>query len=260
MKKHSNKFGLAVVIAAIVFSTALLFIGCESTLPDSKDNNDNNSKDSDGSSGSSGTTFTSIENFKKWLDAKPANTAATAYSVKLNVNDLGGDSYYLGSVGYALGGVNKTKYVSLDLSGSTITSIVRQAFWNCTSLTSVTIGNRVTSIGDRAFLGCTSLTTVTIPNSVTSINRLAFSGCTSLTSITIPSSVTTIDKDGHIDTGAFSGCTRLTSVKFEGTIIRNDFGEFSFPGDLRSKYLAADGGIGTYTRQSGGSTWTKQPS
>jgi len=27
---------------------------------------------------------------------------------------------------------------------------------------------------------------------------------------------------------------------------------------LRAKYLAADGGIGTYTRASGGSTWTKQ--
>jgi len=33
-----------------------------------------------------------------------------------------------------------------------------------------------------------------------------------------------------------------------------------FPGDLRSKYLAADGGIGTYTRPSGSDTWTKQPS
>jgi len=29
----------------------------------------------------------------------------------------------------------------------------------------------------------------------------------------------------------------------------------SFPGDLRTKYLAD--GIGTYTRQSGSDTWTK---
>jgi hypothetical protein len=33
-----------------------------------------------------------------------------------------------------------------------------------------------------------------------------------------------------------------------------------FPGDLRDKYLAADGGIGTYTRPDDESEiWTKQP-
>jgi hypothetical protein len=28
---------------------------------------------------------------------------------------------------------------------------------------------------------------------------------------------------------------------------------------MRAKYLAANGGAGTYTRPTGGSTWTKQP-
>ena len=53
-------------------------------------------------------------------------------------------------------------------------------------------GLPVTSIGDEAFYGCTSLTSVTIPDSVTSIGDWAFDGCTSLTSVTIPNSVTSI--------------------------------------------------------------------
>ncbi|MCC8156775.1 MAG: leucine-rich repeat domain-containing protein, partial [Oscillospiraceae bacterium] len=48
------------------------------------------------------------------------------------------------------------------------------AFYNCSSLSGVTIPNSVTSIGGSAFLGCSSLSSVTIPNSVTSIGSSAF--------------------------------------------------------------------------------------
>ena len=65
------------------------------------------------------------------------------------------------------------------------------AFYECSNLTSVTIGNSVISIGGSAFSGC-GLTSVTIPNSVTSIVGSAFAGCSSLTSVTIPNSVTSI--------------------------------------------------------------------
>ena len=63
----------------------------------------------------------------------------------------------------------------------TVTSIGYRAFADCSSLTSVTIGNSVTSIGEYAFYYCSSLTSITIPNSVTSIGDDAFYGCSSLT-------------------------------------------------------------------------------
>ena len=56
----------------------------------------------------------------------------------------------------------------------------------------VVIPDGVTSISREAFSGCSSLTSITIPESVTSIDYGAFSDCRSLTSVTIPEGVTSI--------------------------------------------------------------------
>jgi hypothetical protein len=85
-------------------------------------------------------TFDNIADFKAWLDKQPANNASKPYNVKLNVSDLGGYFYDSGSAGNALY-TNTNKYVNLDLSGSTFTSIGESAFSWCRSLTSVTIPN-----------------------------------------------------------------------------------------------------------------------
>ena len=93
-----------------------------------------------------------------------------------------------------------------------VTAIGEWAFYNRSSLTSVTIPNSVTSIGSYAFASCSSLTSVAIPNSVTSIGKFAFSGCNSLTSVTIPNSVTSIGND------AFRNCSSLTSVTIPNSV------------------------------------------
>ncbi len=107
-----------------------------------------------------------------------------------------------------------------------VTSIGRDAFYGCSSLTSVTIPEGVTSIGGSAFSDCSSLTSVTIPDGVTSIGGYAFQGCRSLTSIEIPEGVTTIEG------GTFLRCTSLESVVLpKGLLsIENTFSLYT-PGD-----------------------------
>jgi len=202
-----------------------------------------------------------ISDFKAWLDSQPQNDITTAYSVKLNVSDLGGDYGYPGSVANALY-TNSARYVSLDLSGSTFTSIDYYTFAYCNNLTGITIPASVTNIGQEAFRSC-GLTGITIPASVTNIGEEAFRDC-GFTDITIPASVTNIDVE------AFRGCTGLISVTFAAgsDIDGADFSDYVFPegsegyvgNSLKEAYLqpAPAGGAGTYTRAAGGSTWTKQ--
>ena len=89
---------------------------------------------------------------------------------------------------------------------NSVTSIGRDAFWGCDSLKSIVISNGVTSIGKAAFMDCDSLNSIVIPDGVTSIEESAFCGCKSLTSIVIPDSVTSIGEE------AFMGCSSLTSI------------------------------------------------
>jgi hypothetical protein len=168
---------------------------------------------------------------------------------------------------FQMTGTVLTKYIGTSTSvviPNGVTSIGNNAFDGLNvndkknrNITSVTIPASVTSIGNNAFSYCGSLTSITIPNSVKSIGESAFNGCENLKSITIPASVT------HIGNAAFAFCNSLTSVTFQGTITEANFDNpFIHPGTgkdhLRNVYLA--GGIGTYTRASGGSTWTKQSS
>ena len=55
--------------------------------------------------------------------------------------------------------------------------IGNSAFYNCYSLSSITIPDGVTSIGNNAFYNCYSLSSITIPDSVTSIGSSAFYNC-----------------------------------------------------------------------------------
>lgn len=124
-----------------------------------------------------------------------------------------------------------------------VTEIGEYAFFDCRSLTSVTIPASVKSIGRKVFEYCVSLkkinitdisawceidfakyenfplgythdlylndelvTELVIPDGVTNIKKYAFNFCTSLKSVTIPASVKSIERY------AFDGCSSLEKV------------------------------------------------
>lgn len=95
---------------------------------------------------------------------------------------------------------------------NSVAEIGYSAFYNCSSLTSITIPNSVESIGGDAFYGCTSLTSFIIPDSVMSVGERAFFSCRGLTSVVIPNSVTSIERL------SFSNCWSLKSITFKGTM------------------------------------------
>ena len=133
--------------------------------------------------------------------------------------------------------------VTYDGVEYSVTGTGYAAFYECSSMTSITIPNSVTVIGIMTFIGCTGLTSVhisdiaawckitipnyydnplnyahhlylgeeeikdlVIPNSVTSIGNYTFQYCSGLTSVSIPNSVK------NIGNSAFLGCSGLTSV------------------------------------------------
>ena len=109
-----------------------------------------------------------------------------------------------------------------EYNGKPVTSIGNNAFWYCSSLTSIEIPDSVTSIGSSAFFGCSSLTSVEIPDSVTSIGSSAFRDCSSLTSVVIPDSVTSIGSS------AFHNCSSLTSIEIGDSV--TSIGNYAFIG------------------------------
>jgi len=132
-----------------------------------------------------------------------------------------------------------------------VTSIGNWAFWECSSLISIEVGeqNPVYSSMDGVLLNKGKTVIIlypagktgsyTIPDSVTSIGDGAFSGCTSLTSITIPDSVTSIGS------GAFSGCSSLTSVYFQGRPPSLGASVFHEANRVRVYYLPGQTGWGS---------------
>ena len=128
--------------------------------------------------------------------------------------------------------------------GNNVNTIQEDAFYS-SSLTSIVIPNSVTYIGYAAFYGCVNLTSVIIPDNITEIYQYTFSGCTNLKSVVLGKNLTKIDKQAFykcsnlssiiipnsvtsIGEDAFNGCTSLTSVTIPNSV--TSIGEQAFRG------------------------------
>lgn len=101
-----------------------------------------------------------------------------------------------------------------------VTKIGSYAFNNCTSVTSVKIGNNVTIIDNSAFYNCNSITDLEIGNKVEDIAAKAFYSCSNLNTLTLPNSLISLGNE------AFEYCSSIQDIKFGNHI--ESIGEYAF--------------------------------
>ena len=92
------------------------------------------------------------------------------------------------------------------LTAFPLEEIAFHAFYNCSSLKSLSIGGNCKAIGSYAFQACSALESVILEEGVETISEGAFRNCTALASVTIPSTLTSVGTD------AFLSCDNLKKV------------------------------------------------
>lgn len=124
------------------------------------------------------------------------------------------------------GDVNIPAQVSYGMNTMTVKGIGDHAFFNCQTITSVTLHEGITYIEDQAFSHCYAMKSITLPQSLTRISDYAFEYCEDMTSFTIPKGVTQIGNSVFYDCLSISayeveeGNTQYTSV--DGVLYLSD--------------------------------------
>ena len=199
----------------------------------------NGSVDIDWGDGTAHSTLTGTSLTTK-VETTHTYAAAGDYVVTLTVTgsaSIMGASQY----SYLFYTSNNTRYAYLNAIqrveiGANM-SIGTTAFYNCYSLTSVSIPSGVTSIDSSAFYNCYSLHSVNIPNTVTSISTSAFNSCYSLHSVSTPNTVTSIESN------AFNNCRSLSSANIPNTV--TSIGSSTFSGCYSLTSVSIPSGVTT---------------
>lgn len=125
-----------------------------------------------------------------------------------------------------------------------VTGIGCQAFFLCTSLTSVVIPNSVTCIHRYAFWDCTNLATILIGNGTATIGDYAFYTCTSLTGVYFIGNAPSIGASAFVDDGAATVYYLPGAAGWGAPVFGGRPAVMCVP---LSPYLYADHGDGTCT-------------
>lgn len=120
------------------------------------------------------------------------------------------------------------------ITASSSANATQGAFYNCTSLVSVTLPESITSIGKAAFNKCSALESINLPNSLTALGTHAFYNCTklALTSLNkiqsaphysfantglvsvVATDIVSTGGTGSTSSGTFSASSKLEYVEF----------------------------------------------
>lgn len=97
--------------------------------------------------------------------------------------------------------------------GTALTSVPTNYFYGDTLLEKMEIPSNFTSVGELSFYQCTSMTEITLPNNGSfTLSRTAFSNCTALQHLEIPASIQTIPSS------CFTGCNSLETLKLASSV------------------------------------------
>lgn len=105
-------------------------------------------------------------------------------------------------------------------------------FYNCNSLTSVTIGSNITELPAGMFNGLKKLKTVKIGKGLGTIESSVFANCPSLTSVNIPNGIKHIEKD------VFTG-SKNVKIKYDG--ITYEYGDIDYLMELLPSWSRGHG-------------------
>ncbi len=110
-----------------------------------------------------------------------------------------------------------------------VTSIGKNAFYNCTGITGVKLGNSVANIGYKAFGNCTALASIEMSGSVAEIDAYAFQGCTALKTVNYLSDLDSWLKIKFSDFDS-NPCLNGAALYFNGELVEN----IAIPDDVTS--------------------------
>ncbi len=134
---------------------------------------------------------------------------------------LSGDGLVKTTQYYYAGSTSSTSYITRYIPSSLKSVIVTDgnilygAFYNCSSLTMISIPNDAESIGGSAFYNCSNLEHITIPESVTSIGNSAFKNCGLKTVDWNAEECTSV---GATSYAIFNGCANLTAINIGSNV------------------------------------------
>ncbi|MCD8053128.1 MAG: leucine-rich repeat protein [Lachnospiraceae bacterium] len=121
----------------------------------------------------------------------------------------------------------------VNLTSSSLKTIGKKTFYECTKLATVQGLTKVTSIGTRAFYGCTKLVTVGSKSGVVTLAKVktvdeyAFCNCSSMKKVNLTSTALT-----SLGASSFRGCTKLTSFISKSAKLAS-IGRAAFYGDKK---------------------------